>query len=129
MIYTSYFGNKKACNDPNICPISIALYPPKDFIGKSYRPLAPTPSTLRNWKSNHSIANYNRDFAEVLAGLDPSDVVDQLLLLAGNLKGLEYFPDIVLLCYERPGEFCHRHIVAEWLRGDGYYAEELGIRR
>jgi hypothetical protein len=27
----------------------------------------------------------------------------------------------VLLCYERPDEFCHRHIVAAWLE------KELGI--
>lgn len=26
--------------------------------------------------------------------------------------------DIVLCCYEKPNEFCHRHILAEWL-GNG----------
>ena len=24
--------------------------------------------------------------------------------------------DIVLLCYEKPGRFCHRHILAEWIK-------------
>lgn len=23
--------------------------------------------------------------------------------------------DVILLCYEKPKEFCHRHILAEWL--------------
>lgn len=30
--------------------------------------------------------------------------------------------DIVLCCYEKPDEFCHRHILAEWLGKD---VEEL----
>ena len=31
----------------------------------------------------------------------------------------------VLLCYEKSTDFCHRHIVAAWLRHYGYEAEEL----
>jgi uncharacterized protein (DUF488 family) len=31
----------------------------------------------------------------------------------------------VLLCYEKSSDFCHRHIVAAWLRHYGYKAEEL----
>lgn len=125
MIYTSYFGNKKALNNPNIFPVSIALYPPKDFTGKSYRELAPHPGTLRDWKRDHCIENYERDYSVMLDDLNQKDVVDQLMILSGNFKGLNYLPDIALLCYERPGEFCHRHLVAEWLRNDGYEVEEL----
>ena len=25
--------------------------------------------------------------------------------------------DIILCCYEKPGEFCHRHVLANWLAG------------
>ena len=25
--------------------------------------------------------------------------------------------DIVLLCYEKPDDFCHRHVLAEWIKG------------
>ena len=125
MIYTSYFGNKKVFNNPNIFPVSIALYPPKDFVGKSYRGLAPHPGTLRDWKRDHSIANYERDYLALLGDLSQKEVVDQLMVLSGNFKNLDYLPDIALLCYERPGEFCHRHIVAEWLRNAGYEVEEL----
>lgn len=36
--------------------------------------------------------------------LDPNKIIDQL-------------PDgAVLLCYESPNKFCHRHIVSYWLR-------------
>jgi uncharacterized protein (DUF488 family) len=31
-----------------------------------------------------------------------------------------------LLCYEKPGDFCHRHIVAEWLHNNlGVHVEEF----
>lgn len=32
-----------------------------------------------------------------------------------------YGPDVVLLCYEKPGQFCHRRLVAEW------FEQELGL--
>jgi uncharacterized protein (DUF488 family) len=31
----------------------------------------------------------------------------------------------VLLCYEAPNQFCHRHLVAAWLRKHGITVEEL----
>ena len=34
--------------------------------------------------------------------------------------------EIVFLCYERTGEFCHRHILARWLEAQtGEHVEEL----
>ena len=126
MIYTSYFGNRKIRNNPNLFLVSIALYPPKDYSGMSYGALAPHPDVLRDWKRDHDKPNYVRDFDLMLEDLDPHSVVTQLMALSGNFKNLEnYYPDIVLLCYERPGEFCHRHLVANWLNAAGYKVEEL----
>lgn len=31
---------------------------------------------------------------------------------------------IALICYEKPSDFCHRHLVAEWLNQNGYKCEE-----
>ena len=50
---------------------------------------------------------------EVLSFLDPKKVVKDL------------GPESILLCWERPDRFCHRHIVAEWLRKAGYDVWEL----
>ena len=36
--------------------------------------------------------------------------------------------DIALLCYEKPDDFCHRHLVADWLNKNGYKCEEYVIR-
>ena len=32
--------------------------------------------------------------------------------------------DIALICYEKPSDFCHRHLVAEWLNQNGFKCEE-----
>ena len=125
MIYTSYFGNRKLRNNPNLSLISIALYPPKDYRGKSYRALAPHPGVLRDWRRDHDEPNYIRDFNLMLEDLSQEVVVKDLMFLSGNFKNLNYLPDIVLLCYERPDEFCHRHLVANWLNAAGYKVEEL----
>jgi uncharacterized protein (DUF488 family) len=36
---------------------------------------------------------------------------------------------IILLCYEKPGDFCHRHLVADWLTKNGLKTIELKIRK
>ena len=33
--------------------------------------------------------------------------------------------DFALVCYEKPSDFCHRHLVADWLNKNGYDCEEL----
>lgn len=48
----------------------------------------------------------------VLSKLDPDTVVKEL----GE--------DPILICYEKPGHFCHRLLVAKWLTAAGYQVEE-----
>ena len=33
-------------------------------------------------------------------------------------------PRIALICYEKPTDFCHRHLVADWLNKNGIECEE-----
>jgi uncharacterized protein YeaO (DUF488 family) len=103
LIRTSYFAKYK-----NPDGISIALKSPEWFKGESYKDLAPSWSILGNYQaSQHTYEDQNiyekRYRAEILAKLDPKKV-------AVTLNGK------VLLCYERPDDFCHRHIVAQWLK-------------
>lgn len=56
--------------------------------------------------------------------LNCNDVIKELLVLVGNFKGLNYYPDICLVCYEKPCDFCHRHLVADWLNEHGFKCKE-----
>lgn len=103
---TSYFAKYKKEDG-----VSISLYKPKWFNGEEYKQLAP-PSFLL-WKYKNGEVN-NDEYVEIykkytLEKLDASQVYEDL-------------QDKVLLCYEKSSDFCHRHIVAEWIY------EKLGIK-
>ena len=73
------------------------------------------------WKENHDNDYYIKHFyAEVLDQLDAANVIKELNNLVSNVNG----KDIALICYEKPSDFCHRHLVAEWLNQNGFKCEE-----
>lgn len=115
-IYTSYFAKTKRIPD-TYALISIALYPPKGWDGLSYPKLAPTQKLLYEYRQNLNEEKYSDDYEKMLSKLKPMDVVADLKNLAGD-------KEIVLLCYEKPSDFCHRHLVADWLWNAGYSIEE-----
>ena len=115
-IYTSYFAKLRKIPE-SIVPISISLYPPKGYSGEEYKKLAPTSQILRAWKNNPDELVYSAAFYEMLNQYSPDEIYN-------NLSELSYGRDCVLLCFEKTGSFCHRHLVAKWLTDAGYVVEE-----
>lgn len=117
MLYTTYFAKLKKIPS-NIIPVSICGKAPDWYTGLQYKKLAPKYKFFQEWKKTGDNDYYVKCFNEqVLSQLTPNQVVQELLLLAKST-------DIALVCYEAPGEFCHRHLVADWLIQNGYYIEE-----
>ena len=117
MIYTSYFSSKKYTKENGV---SIARYN-KFWDGESYPLLYPSAGLLAWWKglpkeiqqSKYYQNMYSEAYyKETLSLLNPH-------IVAAELEGK------VLLCYENTEDFCHRHLVAEWLKHYGYEVEEL----
>jgi uncharacterized protein (DUF488 family) len=124
MIYTTYFANLKKLPS-YIIPISICGKAPEWYKGLQYKKLAPKYWFFAKYKEDHDEQFYTEQFnKEVLTLLSPSKVVLELLVMVGNFKGLNYYPEIALVCYEKPGDFCHRHLVADWLNKNGYEVKE-----
>jgi uncharacterized protein (DUF488 family) len=97
---TSYFF--KNGSDKNA--VSIAGKPPAWYSGKQYKKLAPKYWFLKKYKDDGDKDFYIEQFKkEILEPLDPKKVYEEL----GE--------NSILLCWEKPGDFCHRHLVAEWL--------------
>ena len=119
MIYTSYFGNFKKLPD-TVTPIAICGSTPEWWTGLCYKKLAPSWSIWSEWKYQHHDNDiYTARFNEERLGkLWADDVVFDLMTLAGDKAPC-------LLCYEKPGEFCHRHLVADWLTRHLYTTVEL----
>lgn len=100
---TSYFASK-LWQGKNTVAISQGV--PKSYKGRTYKALAPSWALVKVKDE----AEYRRRYKEeVLSRLNPEQVLKDL----GE--------DAVLLCWEKPGEFCHRQLVAEWLQ------ETLGV--
>lgn len=122
MIYTSYFAKLKSLPD-NVIPISICGKAPDWYKGLQYKKLAPKYDFFMEWKKNHDNDYYIKCFNEqVLSNINASNVVMELKHLCG--KSLCENQPIALICYEKPSDFCHRHLVAEWLRQNGFECKE-----
>lgn len=123
MIYTSYFAKLKELENHNIIPISICGKAPDWYKGLQYKKLAPKYGFFMEWKKNHNNDYYIEHFQkEVLDELDATEVVlDFSRMIYGFNVGEN---DIVLICYEKPSDFCHRHLVADWLNQNGFKCEE-----
>jgi len=106
-LYTSYFGNLKKLRDAGVIPIGISLYPPRWFKGLSIQQLAPHRYMLDDKLTEEEYTRLYKD--RVLRQLLPTSILKQIETLSSGR-------DVALLCYEKPGDFCHRHIVADWLR-------------
>lgn len=122
MIYTSYFAKLKSLPN-NVIPISICGKAPDWYKGLQYKKLAPKYDFFIKWKETHDNDYYVEHFQkEVLDTLDVIRTLHELhLLLPYDVRvdiqsSVWSNPDwhIALICYEKPNDFCHRHLVADW---------------
>ena len=88
-VFTSYFGMKAKLEEAGILPVSIALWKPRWYEGLEYKKIAPKAFMLKGEYSQDEYIMFYQRF-----------ILDK---------------DIALLCYEKPGDFCHGHLFAEWL--------------
>lgn len=132
MIYTSYFAKLKSLPD-NVIPISICAKAPNWYKGIQYKKLAPKYGFFMKWKEDHDNDYYIERFnLEVLESLNITSVLDDLQVsLPEEVKIKMQSPvcrnkdwHIALVCYEKPTDFCHRHLVADWLKKHGFPCEE-----
>lgn len=129
-MYTGYFAKIKTYEKAGLIPIAICGGIPNWYKGLWYKKLAPKWSFFNEWKNgtehkgdnDYYIHHFNN---EVLDKLSVSLVVEDLQKIA-NTKDTD---KIILMCYEKPGDFCHRHLVADWLTKNGLKTIELKIRK
>ena len=117
-IFSTYFAKLKFF-PMDMIPISICGKAPAWYDGIQYKKLAPKYGFFKQWQVTHDNDYYIEHFnSEVLSPLNPEEIVNELSRLSNG-------KDVVLICYEKPTDFCHRHLVAQWLDEHGIYCEEL----
>lgn len=139
MIYTSYFANSR--NFPKgAIPIAICRGVPSWYNGLVYQTVAPTQRILQEWHEDNDERAYKVRFAhDVLRNVEPVRVLNELqLMVPYEIREKMDCPvwdskdvHIVLLCYEVAEDFCHRHLVADWLNRffGTEKVQELGVNR
>lgn len=121
MIFTSYFANLRNISDNLVTPISIVRQPPSWYTGLEYTKLAPPWDILNEYRHTKDAKVYFKNYTEqVLDHLDPFVVRQELINIAEDSQ-------IVLLCFERPENFCHRHIVSDWFSSYGIPSQEMNL--
>jgi hypothetical protein len=136
MIYTCNFANARKVAD-HIIPVSICRGVPDWYTGASYKKLAPPWELITEWKNDIRNDDYfgikrKQYDAAVLDHLDVHQVMAELqAMIPEGIRQKMKKPiwennryHLVLLCYEKRSDFCHRHFVAQWLTKNGYPCEE-----
>ena len=83
--------------------------------------MSPSYDILQNSKGQEDYEK--RFFSEILTRRDPKTFLS-------NIERLANGKDVALCCYEKPGEFCHRHLVAKWMNETlGLHIQEYGISK
>ncbi len=105
-----FTGNYEECKAGNLISISGDRGADANFKGKFISALAPKRAFWKTWKNNigkipeeenirYYIENY---YKQVLSKVDIEDL-------------LKDEKDPILLCYEKGQDFCHRHVLAEYI--------------
>ena len=115
-VYSSYYG--KACKIyPDYRLVAVSMNVPDNFKGEVLRCLAPSQSLVYGYKYyTMSEQKYTEAYRrEILDKLDVREIYNKL-------KGK------IILCYCGPGQFCHRHLIMNWLTeqlGEQYIGGEV----
>lgn len=116
-IYTSYFGNSKKLHEAGVKIICVAIGRPRFIKAPQMLNVCPT-RYMVSGPCTHE--EYLRLYDQILAKQDAHQVVNQIEMLSEG-------QDVALCCYEKPGDFCHRHILAKWITDNtGIEVKEFG---
>ena len=120
MIYTGYYSKIKEYTDAGLKLLSISRTKPgfvKDCV--DVPPLFPDEKILRGYKKGDiDEMEYTSKYLDQLDKIGIEKII-QIIMLFGD--------DVVLLCWESPEKFCHRHILADYInRHSVLNVEEFG---
>ena len=124
MIYTGYYGKLKKYKEFGMESVAISGKVPDFYYGLAYPDFAPRYEMFQRWK-NGEITNegYTVEYKAHLNTLNREEIRKDFEVY--NKKG----NDCILLCYEKSNEFCHRHVLADWLEETfGWAVEEFDFK-
>lgn len=114
-IFTSNFAKAKGLDSSKFLVVAISRYVPRGYSGVRELRFAPSRRLLMSYKGGLSIHDYEEVFFSELGNKD------RVYSVFRDLASLSNGRDIVLCCYERAGEFCHRRLIADFVFSHWHY--------
>lgn len=109
MLYTGYFAKTKKYEEAGLTPVSVALVTPLFFKGPKWSFFAPRKQLLDAYKADEiTQEQFSTYYTNNLEATINTELQKKLRYTIGK-------HNIVMLCYEKSGDFCHRKILADWL--------------
>ena len=120
MIYTSYFSKTKKILEMGLRPVAITAGKPKFFNGEHFGEVGPQRPLLNDYKNGIINEEQYTEIYNKFLEYNKEEIISIVKerYISGN---------VVFLCYEGPGKFCHRHLLSEFLNKNNIKCEELKI--
>ena len=123
-IYTGYYAKMKKYKELGLIPVSIAFATPIWYEGEICFELAPPCKLISGYKNGIiSKDDYAKKYKNFLKTVNWAEVIEKLYSISDKYDG----KDLVLCCYEKSSDFCHRHILAEYLTKSGMKVKECDV--
>ena len=120
-LFTGYFAKTKKYIEAGYTPVSVAGRTPDFFTGEKWLDFAPRKEMFLDWKNGKiTDKEYLKEYCNYLREIPSEDIEE--------LRELTKEGNFVMCCYEKRGDFCHRHGLAWFLRTSyGFDVSELEI--
>lgn len=135
-LYTSYFANLKNTDSGDYLHINISRFPPvffKDYIEsrenfKNGPAFAPSADLLKRYKAGECTMDEYK--CEYITQVYNFIVEDKKMSVedwvnAVNAEFGEKYKGIIFYCFEKPDDFCHRHLLARFFEIHGIPCTEI----
>lgn len=119
--YTSYYGAMREIPDNYLC-IGISRIVPfidrDNFVsGEPYSRFAPPYDLLNDFKAGRETEDgYKRRYVKYILSQFTQYTLPPFLDAIVDFAKQDKYDAIVFMCYEKPKDFCHRHIFAKLLK-------------
>ena len=108
-IFTSNFAKAKSLDNSKYLVVAISRYVPRGYSGVRELRFAPSRQLLMSYKKGLSSKLYTQLFFNELG----SKI--RVYSVFKDLASLSNGRDLVLCCYEKAGDFCHRRLIADFV--------------
>ena len=112
-LYTGYFARTDIYVVHNLLPVSVSASVPNGFDYPAFKSIAPSWNLIHLYKDGLiSVTDYTKEYLSSLSKLTENAVLED----CKDYLRISSCDGIVFCCWEAPDKFCHRHLLADYIK-------------